>query len=168
MSIIFTDENHTCQFDFTKAIWATDQLNTIYHEAGTFLSDVDFIVETRGQLLFIEYKNARHPSVKHPERFHPNEDKLINKLARKYYDSQYYCMGTKLGCSKENIYIVILEYRNADKVTNKEIRNRLSNKLPFTLQARKEVRQQLISKIEVLSIDEWNKKYKEFPLTVLP
>lgn len=59
MAYIFIDENQSCQFDFSAAIWATNELNTIYHNAKVQLSDVDFIVETETEILFIEYKNAK-------------------------------------------------------------------------------------------------------------
>lgn len=59
MEQIFTDENHSCEIDFTKANWATDQLNDIFHTAKlSLLSDVDFVAETDEELLLIEYKNA--------------------------------------------------------------------------------------------------------------
>lgn len=56
MEKIFEDENHNYQIDLSQAVWASDRLNSIYHESKIELSDVDFIAETENDLLFIEYK----------------------------------------------------------------------------------------------------------------
>ena len=58
MEQIFQDENHTCEFNFTKAQWAIDGLHNIYGQAKAGLSDVDYLVETEKEILLIEYKNA--------------------------------------------------------------------------------------------------------------
>lgn len=112
---IFMDENQTCRFDFTKARWATDRLNMVYHEAKLdLLSDVDFLVETENEFLFVEYKNASHPSVLHSDRFDFKKDSLIHKLVRKFYDSCHFCHAMELGIDKKKTYVIILEFPYAD------------------------------------------------------
>ena len=48
---IFQDENHTCEFNFTKAQWAIDGLHNIYGQAKAGLSDVDYLFETEKEIL---------------------------------------------------------------------------------------------------------------------
>ena len=45
MKKIFTDENEEYGLDCSQAIWASDQLHQIYHDAKVQLSDADFMIE---------------------------------------------------------------------------------------------------------------------------
>ena len=58
MEKIFTDESNettppSLRIDFSESLWATDKLNSIFHNAGIPLNDVDFIVETEEELIFV-------------------------------------------------------------------------------------------------------------------
>ena len=56
-SKIFQDENHCYQFDFTDAIWVTDELHdTFQKNKASILSDVDFIAETEMRLYCLNTK----------------------------------------------------------------------------------------------------------------
>ena len=44
MKKIFTDENEEYGLDCSQAIWASDQLHQIYHDAKVQLSDADFMI----------------------------------------------------------------------------------------------------------------------------
>ncbi len=59
MGKIFAEENGYYNIDCTNAVWATDEINTKYHMAKCFLSDVDWIMETKEKLFLVEYKNAK-------------------------------------------------------------------------------------------------------------
>lgn len=163
---LFQEENHVYQFDFSSAIWATDKLHDVFqgNKAG-ILSDVDFIAETDREILLVEYKNASIPGAAHPEQFKPSEQKTLQKIAYKYYDAWIYLRA--IGKSKPFHYIYILEYPNGDSVSRKEIRNRITNLLPFELQRLPEIKKSMISSFDVLSIDEWNShgKFKVFPIS---
>ena len=163
---IYQDENRKFQFDFTSALWATDQLHDIYskNKAG-ILSDVDFIAETEDYILLVEYKNADITGAIHPEVFNPLDQKRENKIALKYYNSWIYLSAAQK--CKPIKYIYILEYPNDDIVTRKRIRNRIADLLPFELQKLPEIKVELIHDFEVLSISEWNThtQYQEFPIT---
>lgn len=167
MSIIFKDENNTCQFDFSQSLWATDRLNTIYHDAKISLSDVDFLVETVDSLLFIEYKNAKFGDISHPEAFKPSDDKVINKVVRKYYDSMTYINAIHKGQDKKWIYVYILEYPSGDVVSRGYVRERLASKLPFLLQKQNDFNEKLIHDVVVLSVDEWNRNFPDFEAKIL-
>ena len=150
----FIEENAIYQIDVSASIWATDELNNIFHSAKTELSDVDWVIETPESLLLVEYKNANFAGAANPGAFQPGSDKLISKVVRKYYDSCFYLDA--IGKNKPKIYIYILEFPLGDKVTRKLIRERLTLKLPFALQRTEGVRKELIRRVEVLSIEEWN------------
>lgn len=145
-------------------MWAINSLNSIYHGAKIELSDVDFIIETVSDIYFIEYKNANISGAANPSAFHPESDKSISKIARKYYDSYLYV--TAIGKVKPCSYIYILEYPLGDTTTRKMLRNKISTKLPFLLQ-KNEMMSPIITEFEVLSIFEWNahQKYSQFPLS---
>lgn len=165
-SKIFQDENHCYQFDFTDAIWVTDELHdTFQKNKASILSDVDFIAETENEIILLEYKNASISSAVKPERFVPSDQKRLNKIAYKYYDSWIFLKA--IGKNKPIRYIYILEYPKRDTTTRKAIRNKIIDLLPFELQRLPLVKQKLILEFEVLSINEWNlnEKYKNFPIT---
>lgn len=165
MAQIFTDENHSCQIDFSKALWATDQLNTIFHQAKlSILGDVDFVAETDDAILFVEYKNANIVGAANPAGFQPLADKKLNNVARKYYDSYNYLQALKGNFAKKRKYIYILECVNGDSVLRNRVRVLLAARLPFLLQRQQQLQIHMIDSLDVLSIDEWNQMYPNFPL----
>jgi hypothetical protein len=165
MNAVYIEENGAYQFDFSQALWATDELHRAFHSTHVDLSDVDFVAETETELILLEYKNATITGAVKPEAFRPSDDNKIKKIAWKYYDSWIYLMALKK--EKPCTYVYILEYPRADSVTRKAIRNKIMNKLPFDLQKLPQIKRQLIKELQVLSIDEWNnhETYKRFPIT---
>lgn len=166
MTRIYREENQNCQFDFSKAVWASDELHEIYHKNGIgILSDADFIAETESYILLVEYKNANISNAVMPEKFNPLDQRRENKIAFKFYDSWIYL--TAIQKEKPIKYIYVLEYPNADVIIRKRIRNQIANLLPFELQKRSDIKRKMIHDFEVLSIDEWNRHeiYKNFPIT---
>lgn len=168
MSQIFSDENHSCEIDFSSASWATDQLNVIFHNAKlSILHDVDFVVETTDELLLIEYKNANLANAANPDAFKPMDDRRIDNVARKYYESSYYLQAIRRGEHKKKRFIYILEHISGNSVMRNIVRNRLKGRLPFLLQQQVGLQENLIDSLEVLSIAEWNEKYAQFPLKLI-
>ncbi len=164
---IHKEENNVYQIDFRKALWSTDKLNNIFHETGvTILSDVDFIAETENEIILVEYKNANISGASNPDAFKPSEDKSIDKIAYKFYDSLIFIMAC--GFNKPYEYVYILEYPKGDATTRRFIRNKIKAKLPFMLQENNMIKNKLISDFKVLSIDEWNNDefYGEFPVSL--
>ncbi|QPW60128.1 hypothetical protein [Clostridium botulinum] len=167
---IFEDENKMFKFDFSNSLWAIDNLNTIYNNTvASILSDVDFIVETEEDIIFIEYKNSDIAGARNPDAFKEKikKDSHYISIAKKYYGSLLYI----LGCEKEKNFkfVYILECKSADTVLRKFIRNKIQLKLPFKLQKCSEIKKQLISEFNILSIDEWNThpKYGKFPISTI-
>ena len=89
MEKIFTDESNettpsSSQIDFSEALWATNKLNSIFHNAGIPLNDVDFIAETEDELIFVECKNANRIDVANPN-FNPADDRKLNVINGKFF-----------------------------------------------------------------------------------
>jgi len=162
--MIYIEEKGVYQIDCSYAIWSTDQMQNDYRNAKVQLSDVDFIAETANNIYLVEYKNGNiDAAIAHGANFDPSEDKIKVKIAKKFYDSIHYLMVKNK--NKPIKYIFIVEYPNADVTTRKMLREEISRKLPFKLQANQPG--QLINDFEVLSIDEWNshEEYSKLPLT---
>lgn len=165
MPRIFCDENNSCEIDFSAALWATDNLHDIFHQAKlSILCDVDFIAETEQEILFVEYKNANLPQAVHPEAFKPLDDKKLNTVARKYFDSLQFLQSMQHHIHKIKRYIYILECVNGDIVLRKRVRTLLTARLPFLLQKQIDMPEKMIDSVQVLSIEEWNQAYPDFRL----
>lgn len=166
MEFIFTDENQTCQIDFTNSVWATDQLNSIFSVVkDSILSDVDFIVEGANSILFIEVKNSNFLGVDNPKAFKPLHEDLIRVLAKKFFDSFHYVRGLGKTSDKQKIYICLIETPLGDSVMRRALRNRLRDRLPFKLQ--KIFSEKMSDDVLVWSFDEWNEYFPQFPLSRL-
>lgn len=166
MSQIYREENNVYQFDFSAALWATDELHDKFHQSGvSILSDVDFIAETENEVLLVEYKNANISEAVSPEKFNPLDQKRENKIAYKFYDSWMYLSAAQK--KKPIKYVYVLEYPHGDAVMRKRIRNRIADLLPFKLQKLPEIKEEMIHDFEVLSISEWNthERLCAFPIT---
>lgn len=170
MPNIYTEENGNYSIDCTKAVWSANGINGAYHRAGLDLSDVDFVIETSsGLILLVEYKNASVAIAAHPERFRPSSDEAIRKVSRKYYDSLHYLFLK--GKLRSNRLVYIVESPYVDSVIRKRIRDKLKNKLPFSLQTQLSDSTRMIKEVAVVSIDEWNNDpvYGKYPISpVLP
>lgn len=167
---IFRDEHNSAEFDFSAALWASDEIHRVFAATikNTILSDVDFVAETEDALVLVEYKNACSPDVEKPEGFKPSSDKMMNKIAYKYYDSWIYLDA--IGKTQKPIdYVYVVEYPNADRRTRKELRNRIADLLPFKLQKLPQAQKNLIRSFKVLSVEEWNRdeQYSRFPIALL-
>ena len=166
---IYVDENNHFQFDFSKAVWASNELNNKYKKINSLLSDVDFIVETDHEIIFLEYKNSDVPNAANPAAF---EEKLCTdehymSIAKKYYGSLFYA----LICEKRKTfrYVYILECARAGSTERLRIRAKVKAKLPFELQNDPEIKIALIDDFDILSIDEWNRNplYGQFPISAV-
>lgn len=165
---VYTEENNIYQIDCSRALWSSNCIHEVYRQANVQLSDVDFIIEDEDSMILVEYKNANIPNASNPGSFNPCEDKKINSIVRKYYDSLHY-LGL-IGKTKSKQYIYILEYPNGDSTSRKMLRNRIKKYLPFNLQKNMCKPREMISKFSILSIEEWNNDgiYGNYPITKLP
>lgn len=163
----FIDENQQYTFDFSNAVWAISNLNYIYNSnINSTLADVDFIVETQNDILFIEYKNSDIVGASNPDAFIEKikKDKHYISIAQKYYGSLFYILACKK--LKKFKYVYILECNKADSVLRGIIRNKIKKYLPFKLNQCDGIKQELIANFEILSINDWNlhNEYGKFPI----
>lgn len=173
---IFLDEHGRFQMDFSEAIWATDKLHKIFCTLkDNILNDVDFVVEDNYNLFFIEYKNSNVKTEGESKKFNPIDGEGLRKVARKYFDSLNFIRTTDRGIQKKKIYIYILETKHKGR-RNNELRkyayNRLRDRLPFKFKNKSESQgimmiETMIDNLKVLSIQEWNEEYKQFPAKII-
>lgn len=161
-SKIFIDENKQFQFDFTNAL-EVYQIHGCYQcVPGSLLSDVDFIVERKENILLIEYKNCNIVNAVNPSAFMQKitKDEFHCKIARKYYDSLLFVLTQNR--TKPVHFIFLLECTKAISTDRKEIRNKIMKKLPFEMQKRFSFAQKWISEFSIYSINEWNQTFPDF------
>ncbi len=167
MEKVFIDENGEYGLDCSKAIWATNQMHQIYHDAKVQLSDADFVIEDVESIIIMEYKNANTKKAVElsykTEPFNPMNDNKFYSVIRKFYDSCHYLH--LLGKSKPVQYIYVVETPNGDSTMRKRLRERMKTQLPFALQKNMNTGIKLIEKVDVVSIKEWNEDgtYGQYP-----
>ena len=89
MGEIYWEENHYYQIDLRNTEWSLAP-QTLYRNYNLSLADVDWICEFNGEILLIEYKNAKLPFEKGyraAENFNPSSDESVAKIVRKFFDS---------------------------------------------------------------------------------
>ncbi|MCM1047942.1 MAG: hypothetical protein NC433_05915 [Clostridiales bacterium] len=167
MEKIFTDENGEYRLDCSRALWATNQMHQVYHDAKVQLSDADFVIEDMETIMVIEYKNANIKKAVDlsykTEPFNPMADSKFHSVIRKFYDSCHYLY--LLGKSKPIQYIYVVETANGDATMRKRLRERMKTQLPFALQRNMNTGIKLIEKVDVVNIKEWNEDstYGKYP-----
>ena len=165
----FYEENNVYKIDCTKAIWATDEIHSLYKKHGLshILCDADFVIESKDFILLVEYKNAsiqaatQHAST--TKTYDPLQNEKIIKIAQKYYDSLHYLH--MMGKTKPIRYVFVVEFPNGDPVNRRLLKTRLHSLLPFNLQREPIASNTLIESLDVVSISEWNSMYSDFPFT---
>ncbi len=171
MDKIFIDENGEYGLDYSAAVWASDQMHQIYHDAKVPLSDADFVLENVDVIMMVEYKNADTKKAKvfrdMTGSFNPMDDRKFASVVRKFYDSYHYLY--LLGKDKPVQYIYVIEAPNGDSTMRRRLRDRLKTQLPFALQKDLDIGRQMIDKVDVVSIAEWNENstYGKYPFRKL-
>ncbi|WP_010247731.1 hypothetical protein [Acetivibrio cellulolyticus] len=164
---IFIEENKFFKIDCNKAMEIVE-LHDSYNKFS-LLSDVDLIILTDSNVIFMEYKNSTIPNANNPRAF---EEKIFKdeehiKYAKKYYESLVY-VSNKIGNSnKSREYYFVVECAKADTVVRKMLAGKIKRKLPFSLQENlKDLSQNLIDHFEVLNMEEWNNKFPDYKFEV--
>lgn len=127
MGEVYWEENHDYQIDLRKAEWSLE-LQPLYREYNLFLADVDWICEFNGNILLIEYKNAKLPferGFRTAENFNPYSDERVANVVRKFFDSFFYIEAYKR--KRPVKYIYILEWPKGDIVSRKMLQKRSQN-----------------------------------------
>lgn len=170
MPDVLIEEKGKYGIDCRKAIWASDEIHTLYHSCGLpeILCDADFALETADAILLIEYKNANIPEARahatSANEYDPSQIGKLNKIASKFYDSLHYLR--LMGKEKPIHYIFVLEYPKGDPASRRMLRNKLKERLPFRLQTQIDTGIKLIESVSVMNIAEWNAdtNYGQYPI----
>ncbi|MDV0441731.1 hypothetical protein [Methanorbis furvi] len=166
--MVFEESN--VRFNFSGAVWATKSLHDHYRIcSNSLLKDVDFIVETQGEIFFVEIKNSAYAGARCPEVFEGEKiktDKHCQDIAGKYYHSVLYPLVSRK--EKKYIYLYVLETTSrVDRTSRKLIRDKIIKYLPRKFPCMPEGSKSLIDEFDIVSIDEWNRKYSQYPITRL-
>lgn len=154
--VLIEEKNHY-GVDCSAALWASGEMHDLYHSCGVphILCDADFVIETEGYILLVEYKNANvKEAIAHVDRtaaYNPLEEKKFEKLVNKFFDSLPYLILCKK--TKPIRYVFVVEYPKGDSVSRGLLRRRLRDKLPYKLQLDGN---KFIESVDVLNISEWN------------
>ncbi|WP_302609366.1 hypothetical protein [uncultured Mitsuokella sp.] len=165
MGEIYIEENHAYQIDLRKADWSVE-LHAIYRAAHLDLADVDYICERDGKILLIEYKNAKlafENGFRAASQFNPYRDDKVANIARKFFDSFFYLAAHQR--KRPVRYVYILEWPKGDAFARKMLREKIAKLLPFRLQMQENIKPLIIDDFQVMSIDEWNRAYKDMPIS---
>lgn len=164
MGEVYWEENRDYQIDLRKAEWSLE-LQPLYREYNLFLADVDWICEFNGNILLIEYKNAKLPferGFRAAENFNPYSDERVANVVRKFFDSFFYIEAYQR--KRPVKYIYILEWPKGDIFSRKMLQNKIAKFLPFRFQQQEKLSPLLIEEFRVVSIDEWNTMYADIPI----
>lgn len=158
----YFEENGYYAFEILDPTIFIDNIHEEYSKVGlnSLLCDADFVIHDNDEIIMIEYKNGTVGKAEKYSEFNPIDDRHIRKVARKFYDTAFY-LNHFLATLQSIKYVYIVEYPNADATTRKALRNKVAEYLPFKIQSNI---CPMIESFDVLSINEWNIKYPQYPL----
>ncbi len=160
---VLLDENKQFQFDFSNApyVWQVQELTK-----STMLSDVDFITEIKGEIVFLEYKNANIQGAKAPDAMvkKMKHEDFYKKIARKFYDSLllfWACGGNQE--EKPITYVLLIEHPIIDKKIRKQLVLKIGKQLPLSL-VDDRLKRKILSSFAVYNIDEWREQFSQIEI----
>jgi len=164
MSKVFIESGY--RFDFSNSVkpYKADLIGKESHPL------VDFVVETDDNFLLIEVKN--------PDNKKAYEDNPKEFLAR--LKSPYFLLRTCLNytntllrmalekdfCRKPIICIFILEFKQFGYYERIRLQKDIQERLPFFLNKLSKNKKQIISKFDIFTIEEFQKRYNYFSVAV--
>lgn len=162
---ILVDENKEYIFDFSIAEYVVE-LHQVANSIG--LNDVDFIIGLDKEIIFLEYKNANIKNASNPKALSEKikSDKFYNNICKKYYDSLLLFWAMKKNDDELPIrYYLIIEGPEIEERIRKQLTIRIMKNLPLNLcDAR--IKREMLSDFKVCSIEEWNKIFKNMPISI--
>ncbi|MDR2727738.1 MAG: hypothetical protein LBB56_01300 [Chitinispirillales bacterium] len=152
-------------FDFTDSILSQKADEPQFHD----LSAVDFIVEMADNFLFVEIKNPdNQKATAKAKREFLNDlknDMYPYKIGSKYSNTILRSWGRGESFSKPIICIFILEFTNFTAIERKRLRDKIFNRLPFSLNKLAPDGRKHLHSFELLTIDEFRNKFCNFYIT---
>ncbi len=150
------------QFDFSETV-DTQRFDDDTHKLSHCMKAVDFIVETKKNIYFIEVKDPDNPSSKNTEAFCSKltSGKLAKNLTGKYRDSFIYRWAEN-ALNKPVHYIVLLAMESLDGAALLSQTENLRRNLPLIGSA--SWKKPIASSCFILSLDSWNRNFKQWPV----
>ena len=157
MQAVFEESGYRFEFPAGMNVYKAD--TNYYHD----LPAVDFIAETNANLLFIEIKNPdKHGATQLDQdsflddlrhKFYPHKlsDKYKSHLMQKWVTGTIY--------TKSIICIFILEFSAFTDTERGRLKEKIFNKLPFTLNKPVFGGKKHLERFELLTVDEFKHKY---------
>jgi len=161
-----TDEGNLT-FDFDKAL-CYRKFDGSDHGLSHCMKSVDYIVETKKQLLFVEVKDPQHPKARPENRIEfvkslQSEELISEHLVPKYRDSFIYEYGYDR-VHKPIVFVVLIAI---DTLTDADLQSQtdcLVRQLPVAGPPGKPWPQGFVRGCLVMNIETWNRNFPQFPV----
>lgn len=151
-------------FDFSNAMCAKKADETNY--AG--LSSVDFIVETATAFYFVEVKNPDNPRTpaENQEDYlrRLNEAVFPLEAVKKFSDTLLSQLAMGRVFPKPVHYIYLLEFQAFTSYERLALWEKVSKRLPVGLKNKRFVNVLNVGKFELLTMEQFQNTYREFPV----
>jgi hypothetical protein len=163
----YRDENGKYEFEFPQCeVWEYHQLA----QKTTILSDVDFVINSPEEVIFLEYKNASINGVANPNAFlcKLRTEEFYIRASKKFYSSLFLHWACR---ENENdrpiVYTLLIEHPEIDGKIRKKLREKISKQLPIRFKDEQQIKRNVLNRFEVLNIDEWHQAYPLFKAVAL-
>ncbi len=150
-------------FDFSETVH-TQRFDDNTHKLSHCMKAVDFIVETKKSIYFIEVKDPDNPRAENTVAFYSKltSGNLTKNLTGKYRDSFIY-QWAKNALNKPVHYIVLLAMESLDGASLLSQTENLRRNLPLIGSA--SWKKPIASSCVILSLDSWNQNFKQWPVS---
>jgi hypothetical protein len=160
MDKIFTESG--LRFDFTKSIDAYIADRPTY----TDLSAVDFFVETENNIILVEVKNGdnKKATAESKLKFLGNlgSTAFPYQIGDKYKDMLLRKWSAGESFEKPIICVFIFEFSSFAKTDRSKLKEKIYNRIPFSLNKESFFNGKLIQQFKFLTIEEFKNAFPEF------
>ncbi len=159
---IYKDENNKYRFDFSDC--TVLEYNHLA-QMTTILSDVDFVICSKDEIIFLEYKNAAVDDVANPDEMlrKLKTEEFYKRIARKFYSSLFLHWACKENENDLPInYVLLIEHPEIDSKLRKKLREKIFMQLPVGLKENECVKRSILNQFSVYNLDEWHRNYPRF------
>jgi hypothetical protein len=162
---IYKDENNKYKFDFSDCkVFEYHSLS----QKTTILSDVDFVINSKNEIIFLEYKNAAVKGVVNPDEIlrKLKTEEFYRKVAKKFYSSLFLHWACRENENDLPInYILLVEHPEIDGRLRKILREKIFKQLPINLKDNESIKRNIMNQFNVYNFVEWHKNYPQFKIT---
>lgn len=138
------------------------------HKLSHCMKAVDFIIEWKERLYFVEFKDLDNPKIPQKEKLKKQKEyesgKIDSDLCTKYRDSLLYIRASG-DITKDIHYIVILECAVFDTALLMQRADKLRQKLPFNGPAGRPWPKPIAKGCNIMNMAMWNRIFPQFPIS---